>query len=86
MMEPIALGAAVVTGPAVEDFQDTVDALLAGDGIVQTNREQLAGVLSGLLGDPERRSVLSENGRNVLCQQQGATERNAELIRKAIGH
>jgi 3-deoxy-D-manno-octulosonic-acid transferase len=86
MMEPIALGAAVVTGPAVEDFQDTVDALLAGDGLVQTNREGLAKVLSDLLGDPQRRKALAENGRTVLRQQQGATARNAELIRKAIRH
>ena len=86
MMEPVALGAAVVTGPAVQDFQDTVDALLAGDGLVQTNREQLAKVLSDLLNDPQRRKELSRNGRAVLRQQQGATDRNAELIRKAISH
>jgi 3-deoxy-D-manno-octulosonic-acid transferase len=86
MMEPIGLGAAVVTGPAVEDFQDTVAALLAGDGLVQTNRQQLAGVLRDLLGDPQRRKTLAENGRKVLREQQGATDRNAELITKAIGH
>lgn len=86
MMEPIALGAPTVSGPAVEDFQDTVDALLAGDGLVQTNREQLATVLRDLLGDPQRRKALAENGRTVLRQQQGATARNAELIRKAIRH
>ncbi len=85
MMEPVALGAAAVTGPAVGDFQDTVDALLAGDGLVQTNREQLAVVLSDLLKDPQRRKQLARNGRAVLRQQQGATDRNAELIRKAIG-
>jgi len=84
MMEPVALGAATVTGPAVQDFQDTVDALLAGDGLVQTNREQLANVLGDLLDDPQRREQLARNGRAVLRQQQGATDRNAELIRKAI--
>lgn len=80
MMEPVALGAAVVTGPAVQDFQDTVDALLAGDGLVQTDREQLAEVLAGLLDDPDRRRTLAENGRAVIKQQQGATARNAELV------
>ena len=85
MMEPVAIGAAVVTGPAVQDFQDTVDALLAGDGLVQATREQLADVLAELLGNPQRRKQLAENGRAVLEQQQGATGRNAELIRKAIG-
>ena len=80
MMEPVAIGVAAVTGPAIQDFQDTVDALLAGDGLVQTNREQLAQVLSDLLSDPQRRKELAENGRAVLRQQQGATGRNAELI------
>ena len=59
---------------------------VAGDGLVQTNRQQLAGVLRDLLGDPQRRNAMAENGRTVLRQQQGATDRNAELIRKAIGH
>jgi hypothetical protein len=63
-----------------------VAALLAGDGLVQTNRQQLAGVLRDLLGDPQRRKTLAENGRKVLREQQGATDRNAELITKAIGH
>lgn len=84
MMEPVALGAAVVTGPAVQDFQDTVDALLGGDGLVQTDRGQLAEVLGDLLSDPQRRKQLAENGRAVLRQQQGATGRSAELIRSAL--
>ena len=80
MMEPVALGAAVVTGPAVLDFRDTVDALLAGDGIVQTDRDDLPETLAQLLADPDRRRQLGENGRVVLRAQQGASQRNAELI------
>ena len=80
MMEPVALGNATVVGPAVADFQDTVDALLAGDGIVQTDREHLASVIGGLLDDATRRDQLAANGRAVLRAQQGATGRNAELI------
>ncbi len=84
MMEPVALGAAVVTGPAVLDFQDTVDALLAGDGLVQTDRDHLRGVLAELLADPDRRRQLGINGRAVLQTRQGATHRNAELIAKLL--
>ncbi len=84
MMEPVALGAAVVTGPAVLDFQDTVDELLAGDGIVQTDRRNLPGVLAGLLADPDRRCQLGKNGRAVLRARQGATSRNAQLIAKLL--
>jgi 3-deoxy-D-manno-octulosonic-acid transferase len=84
MMEPVALGVATVVGPAVADFQDTVDALLAGDGLIQTDRHHLAGVIRDLLDDPERRRVLAANARRVLRAQQGATERNAALIRKLL--
>lgn len=84
MMEPVALGNATVVGPAVDNFQDTVDALLAGDGLVQTDREHLAGVLAGLLADPDRRRQLAGNARAVIRHQQGATTRNADLVMSLI--
>jgi 3-deoxy-D-manno-octulosonic-acid transferase len=84
MMEAVALGAATIVGPAVADFQDTVDALVAGDGLVQTDREHLASVIRQLLDDPERRRELAGNARQVIRSQQGATDRNAELIRSLI--
>ncbi|MHC4414394.1 MAG: 3-deoxy-D-manno-octulosonic acid transferase [Planctomycetota bacterium] len=80
MMEPVALGKATITGPAVADFQDTVDALLAGGGMVQTDREGLPGVLRELLDDPPRRKRLAEDGRAVIRAHQGASARHAELI------
>ncbi len=66
------------------DFRDTVDALLAGDGIVQTDREHLAGVVRGLLDDATRRRQLADNGRAVLRAQQGATGRNTRLIESLL--
>jgi 3-deoxy-D-manno-octulosonic-acid transferase len=84
MMEAVALGAATVVGPAVADFQDTVDALVAGDGIVQTDRDNLAAEIRSLLDAPERRRALAANARRVIRAQQGATERNAELIRSLL--
>ena len=85
MMEPAALGKAVVVGPAVSDFQSTVDALQAGDGIVQTDREHLRQVLSDLLDNPARREELARNGQAVIRAQQGATERHALLIIPLLG-
>jgi 3-deoxy-D-manno-octulosonic-acid transferase len=84
MMEAVAVGAATIVGPAVADFQDTVDALLAGDGLVQTDPENLATAIRQLLDDPDRRRVLAENARRVIRDQQGATGRNAQLVRSLI--
>ena len=84
MMEPVALGNATVVGPAVADFRDTVDALLAGDGLVQTDREHLVDTLRTLLDDEQRRLQLGANGRTVLRANQGATARNCELIAELL--
>jgi 3-deoxy-D-manno-octulosonic-acid transferase len=84
MMEPVALGRPTIVGPAVADFQQTVDALLAGDGIVQTDRTHLASVIEGLLDDPQRRVELAENGRMVIRDHQGATARHAGLLMELL--
>ncbi len=86
MMEPVALGKATIVGPAVDDFQETVDALRAGDGIVQTDRDHLAQTLDKLLSDPERCTQLATNGRAVIRSHQGATQRHVELILALLAH
>jgi 3-deoxy-D-manno-octulosonic-acid transferase len=80
MMEPVALGKPVIVGPAVADFQDTVDGLLAGDGIIQTSAADLPQAIQSLLNDPARRAELARNGRTVIEAHQGATSRNVDLI------
>ncbi len=80
MMEPIALGKPTVIGPAVADFQDTMDALLAGDGIIQTTDEKLGYTLRDLLANPDRRRELAANGRAVIRAHQGATARHVAQI------
>ena len=80
MMEPIALGKPTLVGPAVDDFQDTVDALREGDGIVQTSRTDLARDLARLLEDTARCRTLAENGRAVIRAHQGATARHARML------
>ena len=84
MMEPAALGKAVVVGPRVGDFQSTADALLAGDAMVQVDAVELPRALASLLADPARRKQLAENARAVIAKEQGATDRNAALIRAAL--
>ena len=86
MMEPVALGKATIVGPAVSDFQVTVDALLAGNGIVQTDRSGLSKVIRDLLDDPMQRAQLADNGRVVIRAHQGASDRNVQLIRSFLNH
>jgi 3-deoxy-D-manno-octulosonic-acid transferase len=80
MIEPVALGKAVVVGPAVTDFQHIADALISGDGLVQTDRQHVREVLRALLDDAPRRSELAANGRAIIRNHQGATDRHVRLI------
>jgi 3-deoxy-D-manno-octulosonic-acid transferase len=80
MMEPAALGKPVVVGPATGDFQETVEKLVAGDGLVVTDRDSLAVTLRGLLDDPGRRATIVSGARRVIRTEQGATERTAALL------
>jgi 3-deoxy-D-manno-octulosonic-acid transferase len=80
MIEPIALGKATIVGPAVADFQDAMDALLAGNGVVQTSAEQLRSDLGRLLHDRAERERLADCGRRIIRKNQGATEQTASLV------
>jgi 3-deoxy-D-manno-octulosonic-acid transferase len=84
MIEPIALGKATIVGPHVEHFQQTADALLDGQGLIQVQADRLAESIRELLKDAESRRQLAENGRSVICRHQGATKRHAELILEAL--
>jgi len=81
MMEPAALGKPIIVGPAVSDFQDIVQALRAGDAIVQTGVADLPCMIAELLNDSARRQQLGANARGVVLQQQGATDRHAAMLR-----
>ena len=79
MMEPAALGKAVVVGPRIGDFAATAAVLLEADAMVQTTSEKLRETLHALMQDPERRRLLGERARSVLRREQGATARNAAM-------
>lgn len=80
MMEPAALGKPVIVGPATGDFEETVERLVAGDGLVVTTTAELDSILGELLKDSHRRQTLATNARAVIRQEQGATERTSELL------
>lgn len=80
MMEPVALGKATIVGPRTGDFRETVEALLAGGGIVRTEAAGLSAVLARLLASEAERAGLAARGRRVIRERQGATRRNAELL------
>jgi 3-deoxy-D-manno-octulosonic-acid transferase len=81
MIEPAAYGAAVVFGPHVWNFWDTVDRLKAAGAAVQVqNSAALRKVILRLLSDPAARQQLGSAAQNLVLAQQGATERTLDVI------
>jgi 3-deoxy-D-manno-octulosonic-acid transferase len=86
MLEPAALGRAVVFGPHTTNFRRDVELLLANDAVVQVpGREALAPVLQALLADAERRQALGTRAREVIEQNRGATVRTLDLVTDLLG-
>ncbi len=81
MIEPAAYGAAVVFGPHVWNFRETVAHLLAAGGAVQVaDASALETAVNRLLADVDERRRLGEAARQLVRRQQGATARTVALL------
>jgi 3-deoxy-D-manno-octulosonic-acid transferase len=68
-IEPAKLGAAILSGPNVESFQDLFDALTAARGAaIVTNADELAAEVAHLWRDPAARAAQIEAARAVTAQ------------------
>lgn len=85
LMEPAILGIAPLFGPYNFSFQETVQALLAGDAGLQVNdREEIYGALHGFLENPGTVGQMGARARQVILDHRGATDHNFSLIEPYI--
>jgi 3-deoxy-D-manno-octulosonic-acid transferase len=87
ILEPAAVGAAVITGPHTYNFQFVVENFVDAGAIIQLHPISdsaaiidLGNVISELLADPGRRQELGERARSLVAQNRGATERTLDLL------
>ncbi len=81
MMESAALGKCTIFGTGAFNFKQTVDALLDGNGAIQVgDKDELLAALQKCLSDDSYRQQIADNGRQVIKDNQGATEKTIELI------
>jgi len=76
-------------GPHMHNFRESAALLLSGGGGFQVkDREELASLLLSLLDDPEKRSGAGRNGMRLLLENNGATKKQMDVIKKmlAAGH
>lgn len=79
-MEPAGLGLPVLIGPAHDDFASAVGVLREAGGIRVVGRDEVGGVLRGLLDDADARRDMGEKARSCVLDHQGASARHAELL------
>src|SRR5262249_49924550 len=81
MLEPAALGRAVVFGHHTENFRTDVEVLLLAQAAVQVrDLADLERQLGNLLRTPALRAELGERARRVIAENQGATQRTLDLV------
>jgi len=81
MMESAALGKCTIFGPYTFNFKQTVDVLLKGDGAISVNNaDELFKAVEKCLTDIPYARQIAAHGREVIKQNQGATERTVKAI------
>jgi 3-deoxy-D-manno-octulosonic-acid transferase len=85
MMEAAALGKCTLFGPHTFNFRQTVEALLAGQGALQVmDRDDLLKAMKQCLSEPDYADRIARAGQAVIRENQGATARTMEVLRKLL--
>ncbi len=85
VLEPAALGRATITGPHYFNFNDISKQFLAANALIEVaDTEQLATTVTALLENPAKRTEMGEAGLKIISQNQGATSRIMNLIKRHI--
>jgi 3-deoxy-D-manno-octulosonic-acid transferase len=93
ILEPAAVGAAVITGPHTYNFQLVVEKFVEAGAVVQLHPMsdsaaiiELGNWISELLADPGKRQELGERARSLVAQNRGATGRTLDLLSSILSN
>lgn len=85
ILEPASLGKPIVFGSHMFNFRDITELFLAkGAGIMVRDEAELKDTVQMLLGDQNRTAALGRSSRDVILANQGATQRNSDVIREML--
>jgi 3-deoxy-D-manno-octulosonic-acid transferase len=91
ILEPAAVGVAIVTGRHTHNFDGIVTVFAKGQAIIQlpslSDREagiELGNVFEELMADTERRRELGQRAKSLVEQNLGATERTLDLLTSVL--
>jgi len=84
ILEPAALGKPVMFGPYMFNFRDIADLFLGEKAaLLVHNPEELKTKIRYLLNNPSAAAQLVQRAQELIFKNQGATKKNAELIKAA---
>lgn len=87
LLEPAALGRAVLTGPHFFNFNEITQQFIKANAALQvSNTEQLAQTTISLLNNSQRRAEMGEAGLMLMAKSQGASTRLVNLIKYYLNH
>lgn len=87
MMEAAALAKPTLVGPYTENFTETVQSLVAGQGIeIVADGLQLTTTVQKLLSDPAYARQRAQNARQVIQQNRGATLRTVAHLAALLSY
>jgi 3-deoxy-D-manno-octulosonic-acid transferase len=85
ILEPAALGRAIITGPHYFNFNEITEQFLSADAAVKVNDTvELAEAVTALLKSPQKRYEMGEAGLKLISHSQGASMRLMNLIHRHI--
>jgi 3-deoxy-D-manno-octulosonic-acid transferase len=80
VVEAAQFGAPILVGPHTSNFRDVIDIFRKGDALRVVTPESLTPTVLRLMKNPEERVLLGRRAAEVLCFQQGATERTVNAL------
>lgn len=85
LLEPAALGRAVITGPHFFNFNEITEQFLQADAAIQvSDTTELAKTVIELLQNSQQRAQMGEAGLQLIAASQGASTRLINLIKHHI--
>jgi 3-deoxy-D-manno-octulosonic-acid transferase len=85
MMEAAALNKCTIFGPYAFNFEQTVEALLAGEGAIMVkDKDDLFQATQKCLLEPATAARIANNGQNIIKKNQGATAASIKAISKIL--
>jgi 3-deoxy-D-manno-octulosonic-acid transferase len=85
LLEPAALGKAIVFGPQMSNFGEMARMFLREQAARQCSPEQLPRALAELLENPRARDLLGHRALSTFRQNQGATRATVDLVSPHLG-